>query len=1010
MKKDYPEYLKSGKYNLKKYQDQVYLKFKPDINKEDAEKFLKDKKEVIKWQFEDAVEKDMVLKRFNKASIHNKVVKRSIGLIESIDQLIEQLEMDEQIYLANPVYYRDDLKYPNGFTFDDQIIIKLKEEPEDSILLALFKEIGVEKVEGPSGSIGKNKVLLHLLDNKNQNIFDVAKKLEESKLIESAKINIIQLHFVLCEVPNDIHFNNQWNLHNTGQTMPDGNTGTPGCDINVERAWDISDGSPLVVIAILDTGCDLNHEDLIPNFVQQDRWYNFETNTNSPNDDAGHGTSCAGIASAQTNSLNSQGVAGVGQRCRIMPIRMIWNNGKATDVVSIIGALNWAREKKADIISMSWHWKGDQVDIDDMLEDCYKEGIVLVAASGNSAGSDPDIIAYPASNRHVIAVGATNENDWRCTNLDWPTSTTNGSQFGPELSVVAPGVHIWSTDMSGLGAGYNSVRGGGDAAGNYTEGFGGTSGATPHVAGLAGLMLAYNPNLTPKEVNLIIERTADDLVGDPNEDTAGRDKYMGHGRINAFRSLVYVLRSHRFKPADVYIRDSLTDTGVEPYTGFPLYSSPDIIIRKMPVDNPQIEFMDMTVDPGGDNVVIESNNYIYIRVHNKGKINSDIHVKVYFAPLTGSCAPNLWEYIGQIDFYDILPNQDAVSDALIWESVPDPGDTDHFCIIASIEGFRDPHPDPSGITNAIEYMDFIRDHNNICYRNIVFENVLTDTIYRIKFIIPGFKDAKEKFGFRLIREDFPFPANVMLKFYSGILKNAHINKGNVDKKSENLLKGFREFEFKDKKQALIKDLIIYPQSRNIAFLEAKIPTDAEIGKKYHFTLQQLCEGKVIGDFHIIFNVIDPSKVKYVAIRGSNLVHKANCKNLLNNNRQLWIPFESLEEAKSVGYDMAIDCLNLRFTAKDVSYKLSRKVIYFINRIKLPVVFYPIIKDSLDFNYFKVRYGVERAKKQRYDLKFKVLKTLMKVRERFGRFNKLEEIETLKGLTADDFVDIVNLFK
>ena len=236
------------------------------------------------------------------------------------------------------------------------------------------------------------------------------------------------------------------------------------------------------------------------------------------------------------------------------------------------------------------------------------------------------------------------------------------------------------------------------------------------------------------------------------------------------------------------------------------------------------------------------------------------------------------------------------------------------------------------------------------------------------------------------------------------------NKGNGGKKSEKLLKGFREFEFKDKKEALIKDLIVYPESRNIAFLEVKIPANAEIGKKYHLTLQQLCEGKVIGDFHIIFNVIDPNKVKYIAIRGSHLVHKADCKNLLNNKRQLWIPFESLEEAKSVGYDMAIDCLNLRFTAKDVSYKLSRKVIYFINKIKLPIVFYPIIKDSLDFNYFKVRYGVERAKKQRNNLKFNVLKTLMKVREKSGRFNKLEEIETLEGLTADDFVDIVNLFK
>lgn len=982
--KQYPEQIAIDDIEFRKSPDELYLELRPEFEKAEVEKYLDEKKELVEWRFEPTNRKTLAVQEFNRSSVHSKWVTRAKGREETIDQLIGQLEIDERVRIASPVYFREDLKHPNGFTFNDQIIIRFGEETAERDLQSLFQELGVGKIEGPRGDLGKGMMLLRILDRKKQNTYKVAQKLAESEIIMSARVNLIQLHSGFTVIPNDTYFTNQWNLRNTGQTMSDGNVGTPGCDINVEPAWDISRGSPLVVIAILDSGCDLGHEDLVPNYVQRDRMYDALTGGNNADDYYRHGTCVAGIASSRTNSLTAQGVAGAGWHCRIMPVAIQFSEA------ALEASLRWALNHHANIISMSWVWDGPQTDIDVALQDCFNAGIVMFAASGNDAPLYPDVINYPASNPHVIAVGATNENDRRCRgglNQDWP-SPNQGSQYGPELSVVAPGVHTWSSDMRGLGVGhgYNDASGGGDAAGDYYEDFGGTSGATPHVAGLAGLMLAYNPTLTPMQVRTIIENTADDLVGDPAEDTAGWDKYMGHGRINAHAAMVDVQTNHPFSPADVYIRDSLSDTGVEPYPGSPLCYSPDIIIRQTAVADPQTAFADMTVDPGSDNVEIGNDNYIYTRVHNKGTTNSDIHVRVYFAPLTTTCTPDQWECIGQIDFYDVPAGGDAVSDALVWENVPDPGSVGHFCIIASIEGFGDPHPDPVGISSASQYMDFIRDHNNICYRNVVFQNAFSDTSFAFDFVVAGFVGDETKFDLRIEREGVAIRAKVGLKLHHGMFKAPEVYLDNVVERTEKALRGFRFFELGEEESAAIKELVV-PGSRNTARLEVGIPADAQPGGVYQLNVQQVVEGKVLGDFQVIGQVFDPRGVEYIAVRDSHLVHKAGCKGLGETNKQSWVPFESLNAAKAAGYDMALDCLDQPFTAKDVSYRLARKVLHFVNRVELA--------DDL---HQVVGIGIDTARR------------ILGTRDKLGRFTKLEEIEAVEGVSIDKFIVLVNAFK
>jgi subtilisin family serine protease len=1004
--KEYPEQITVGEIKLTKSPDELYLEMRPELKRSEVGGYLDEKKDLVEWQFEPTDRKTLTLQRFNDSSVRRRWMTRAKGRREPIDQLIGQLEIDERVHLAGPVYFREDLKHPNGFTFDDRIIVRVDEEAAEKDLQPLFREMGVEKVEGPRGDLGKGRMLLRVLDRKRQNTYIVAQELEESGIITSAKVNLVQLHSGLAVVPNDTYFANQWNLRNTGQTMSDGNVGTPGCDINVEPAWDISRGSPLVVIAILDTGCDLDHPDLVPNYVQRERMYDALTGTHDADDWHGHGTCVAGIASSQTNSLTARGVSGVGWHCRIMPVAIRF------DEAALVASLRWALDHHADIISMSWYWDGPQTDIDDALQDCFDAGIVMFAASGNDAPQYPDVVCYPARNTHVNAVGATNENDRRCRGgpgQDW-YDVDQGSQYGPELSVVAPGVHTWSTDMRGTGQGYNlSILGGGDAAGDYFEDFGGTSGATPHVAGLAGLMLAYNPTLTPDEVRTIIENTADDLVGDPAEDTAGWDKYMGHGRINAHAAMVDVQTNHPFSPADVYIRDSLTDTGVEPYIDWSLCHSPDIIIRRNPVANPQTAFADMTVDPVSNKVGIGIDNYIYVRVHNKGAIDSDIHVRVYFAPLNTTCAPDQWEYIGQIDFYGVPAGGDAVSDALVWENVPDPGAVDHFCIIASIEGFGAPHPDPTGISNASQYMDFIRNHNNICYRNVVLEDVLPNTSFPLNFIVADFVGEKSKFDLRIEREDLALRAKVGLKLYHGMLRAPRVRLDNVIERPREALRGFRAFDLKKARRAAIKGLVV-PGGRNVARLEVEIPADARPGEVYRLDVQQVFEDEVIGDFAVMGRVLDPRKVEYIAVRGSHLVHRADCKGLAETDKQLWAPFESLEGAKAAGYDMALDCLNQPFEPKDISYRLARKVLYFVNRVELADDLHRAVKDTLGIGYFEGRYGKQEAKRKGYGIGVDTAKKILEARDKLGRFTTLEEIEAVEGVGRDKFIDLVNSFK
>jgi len=321
-------------------------------------------------------------------------------------------------------------------------------------------------------------------------------------------------------IPNDEYWPMQWHLHNTGQLG-----GTPDADINAPEAWEITTGDPNIVIAIVDTGVDLNHPDLVNNLVAG---YDFYDDDNEPNDVHSHGTLCAGLAAAEGN--NYIGVIGVTWNCRIMPIRFREQLVAWTYMSDLAEGLRWAATNGADVINCSFLVDSSSSIEHSAIVDITKpggigregKGCIVVACAGNDSKRG---LPYPAKYPEVICVGATDCNDeyWEFSN------------YGSELEIMAPSSGhykptsipgIWSTDITGSA---------GDNESDYIGRCTGTSTSAPIVAGVAALILSLEPDLTNEEVRHFITQSARDL-GEP-----GRDEYYGWGRVDARAALDMVL-------------------------------------------------------------------------------------------------------------------------------------------------------------------------------------------------------------------------------------------------------------------------------------------------------------------------------------------------------------------------------------------------------------------------------------------------------------------------------------
>lgn len=335
--------------------------------------------------------------------------------------------------------------------------------------------------------------------------------------------------------PSDALLNRQWGLKNDG-TFSLANSKN-GADVDMTLAWDITTGNDAITIAVLDSGIRMVHPEFSGRiwantdesnnsidsdnngFIGDVNGWDFVNNDNDPTDDHGHGTNVSGIAVATGN--NAIGYAGVDWKCKLMPIKIIDENNSGFYSDWIAG-INYAVNNGAKIINMSVGGSSFSQGMKNAVDNAYSNNVIIVACMMNFNNEVP---YYPAAYANTIAVGATNPDDTRSDPFFW--SNTSGSNYGAHIDVVAPGNYIY-------GLSYSSST-------NYNTYWGGTSQATPLVAGICSLILDQNPNLSVDDVRGVLRDTSEDMVGSSSEDTTGWDKFYGHGRVNAYQALEKVL-------------------------------------------------------------------------------------------------------------------------------------------------------------------------------------------------------------------------------------------------------------------------------------------------------------------------------------------------------------------------------------------------------------------------------------------------------------------------------------
>jgi len=295
----------------------------------------------------------------------------------------------------------------------------------------------------------------------------------------------------------------------------------------IPAAWDIETGSANVTVAVIDTGVDVTHPDLLPNLILPGINVREDSVPDIVDDDSGHGTAVAGVIGAVGN--NGIGVAGLSWNVRILPIRACGGPLLDCDLFDEVEGIDAARLAGVDIINMSIGGVGTISVEKTAVTEAYNAGIVIVAAAGNGGGyykatGDPDVdkqsLYYPAGLPEVIGVGAVANNGLKA----------EFSNYGEDiLSIMAPGVDIVTTVpdyevylYTGEGPPYGLATG--------------TSFATPMVAGAAALLLSHFPGLSPADVRSRLEASAIPMAG-PDDNVNGVNDFYGYGILNVAGAL-----------------------------------------------------------------------------------------------------------------------------------------------------------------------------------------------------------------------------------------------------------------------------------------------------------------------------------------------------------------------------------------------------------------------------------------------------------------------------------------
>ncbi|MDJ0692801.1 S8 family serine peptidase [Mastigocoleus sp. MO_188.B34] len=484
-----------------------------------------------------------------------------------LEAAMVQARSSQNIIFASHVYKLRD--YPGTFVYlSDQITIEFAAEVNDKKILAITAEFGLVKERPVLGLV--NTWVFLVSKQATENPIKIANRLTGFSEILAAEANIIiqaEPHYK----PREPLYPQQWYLNHNG-----GNLLAPGAHIDVEKAWDVTRGVRSVVVAVVDDSFDLDHPDfqgvgkiVAPRDLKENDFLPL------PNEkETSHGTACAGIVLAEENSI---GITGVAPGCTLMPIR---TTGYLDDR-SVEEIFEWAIDKGASIISCSWGASAVYFPLS------LRQRAVITRAATQGRNGKGCVILFAAGNANRPIDGTVYEQGWIKNILRGNTKWLNGFGVHPDVITVSAATSMnkkaaysnWGRNISVCAPSNNALPGmwfqetgfvytqpsirqpvygrgmlttdqlgaAGYGKGNFTSNFGGTSSATPVVAGVAALILSVNPNLTAKQVKHILQETTDKIVDsepDPqlglrlgSYDENGHSQWFGYGKVNAAKAV-----------------------------------------------------------------------------------------------------------------------------------------------------------------------------------------------------------------------------------------------------------------------------------------------------------------------------------------------------------------------------------------------------------------------------------------------------------------------------------------
>ncbi|MDH6060717.1 S8 family serine peptidase [Chrysosporum bergii ANA360D] len=484
-----------------------------------------------------------------------------------LDWAMSQARAAANVAFAGHVYTIKD--NPGTFVYlNDQITIQFASWVDPTRIDAIATRFGLVQQKAIPG-LPHGFVFL-VSQQARENPLKITNQLQSFSEVLAAEPNILlpsESHYR----PRDAMYPQQWYLgHNGGHQL------VAGSHIFVEKAWDITRGVRSVVVAVVDDSFDLNHSDLqgsgkivAPRDLKNNNFLPIPGER-----ETSHGTACAGLAIAEENG---SGIVGVAPGCALIPIR---STGFLDDQ-SIEDMFNWAIGNGASVISCSWGASAVYFPLS------LRQRAAITRAATTGRNGKGCVVVFAAGNANRPLNGTVYEQNWPDNLLQGNTNWLNGFALHPDVITVAACTSLnkkaaysnWGTNIA-LSAPSNNASPGlsfpnkgfvntppnitttlhgrtilsadqigaaGYEPGDFTNNFGGTSSATPIVAGVAALVLSANPDLTGQQVKFILQETADKIVdSDPDPqfgmrrgtyDTNGHSQWFGYGKVNAARAV-----------------------------------------------------------------------------------------------------------------------------------------------------------------------------------------------------------------------------------------------------------------------------------------------------------------------------------------------------------------------------------------------------------------------------------------------------------------------------------------